>query len=166
MGGTISGLLRWPFPLLGLGRLLRLLQQREETLVSGQTDAGRGIHGGRSGKLIGRHAVAPLRPRPYGPPLRGRATLRNGMTTGGPEGLSEHETGRVGFHKKTPPSGRRLGGGALRSLQTLSTRREPDIILLDLNLPGMSGLEAIPFFASALPAARIIVLTQSDASRT
>jgi DNA-binding NarL/FixJ family response regulator len=51
---------------------------------------------------------------------------------------------------------------ALRSLQDMSTRHEPDIILLDLNLPGMNGLEAIPFFYSALPAVKIIVLTQSD----
>ncbi len=51
---------------------------------------------------------------------------------------------------------------ALRSLQDRSTRREPDIILLDLNLPGLSGLEAIPFFYSALPGVKIIVLTQSD----
>jgi DNA-binding NarL/FixJ family response regulator len=51
---------------------------------------------------------------------------------------------------------------ALRSLQDRSTRKEPDIILLDLNLPGMNGLEAIPFFHSALPGIKIIILTQSD----
>jgi DNA-binding NarL/FixJ family response regulator len=52
--------------------------------------------------------------------------------------------------------------GALRSLQDMSTRQEPDIILLDLNLPGMNGQEAIPFFYSALPGVKIIILTQSD----
>jgi DNA-binding NarL/FixJ family response regulator len=51
---------------------------------------------------------------------------------------------------------------ALRSLQDISTRQEPDIILLDLNLPGMNGLEAIPFFYSALPGVKIIILSQSD----
>lgn len=51
---------------------------------------------------------------------------------------------------------------ALRSLQDLSTRQVPDIILLDLNLPGMNGLEAIPFFDTALPDVKIIILTQSD----
>ncbi|WP_372808694.1 response regulator [Pontiella sp.] len=51
---------------------------------------------------------------------------------------------------------------ALRSLQDMSTRQVPDIILLDLNLPGMSGIEAIPFFANTIPDARIIILTQSN----
>jgi two-component system, NarL family, nitrate/nitrite response regulator NarL len=35
----------------------------------------------------------------------------------------------------------------------------PDIILLDLAMPGMSGLEAIPLLREQLPDARIIVLT-------
>ena len=51
---------------------------------------------------------------------------------------------------------------ALRHLQDMSTRKEADIILLDLNLPGMSGLEAIPYLKTSLPAAEIIILTQSD----
>ncbi len=52
--------------------------------------------------------------------------------------------------------------GALRSLNDMSTRIEPDVILLDLNLPGMSGLDAVPYFRSAVPSAKIIILTQSD----
>ncbi len=52
--------------------------------------------------------------------------------------------------------------GALRSLQDLSTRNAPDVVLLDLNLPGMSGQEAIPWFKKSVPDAQIIVLTQSD----
>ncbi len=51
---------------------------------------------------------------------------------------------------------------ALRNLQDQSTRQSVDIILLDLNLPGMSGLEAIPLFQQQIPDAQIIVLTQSD----
>ena len=39
----------------------------------------------------------------------------------------------------------------------------PDIILLDLNLAGISGLDAIELFLQAAPAIKIIVLTQSDA---
>lgn len=51
---------------------------------------------------------------------------------------------------------------ALRSLQDMSIHKEPDIILLDPNLPGISGLEAQPFFMKTLPDTEIIILTQSD----
>ena len=51
--------------------------------------------------------------------------------------------------------------GALRSLHDLSNRKVPDLILLDLNLPGMSGIEALPWFKKELPDIKIIVLTQS-----
>jgi DNA-binding NarL/FixJ family response regulator len=51
---------------------------------------------------------------------------------------------------------------ALRSLQDMSTRKVPDLVLLDLRLPGMDGLDSIPYFHAALPDAKIIILTQSD----
>jgi DNA-binding NarL/FixJ family response regulator len=51
---------------------------------------------------------------------------------------------------------------ALRNLQDQSTRKEVNIVLLDLNLPGMSGLDAIPWFKKYAPNAQVIVLTQSD----
>ncbi len=51
---------------------------------------------------------------------------------------------------------------ALRSVRDREIHEEPDIILLDLHLPGLSGLEAIPHFSSEIPQARIIILTQSN----
>lgn len=51
---------------------------------------------------------------------------------------------------------------ALRSFRDHEIREEPDIILLDLHLPGMGGLEAIPHFTTEMPNSRIIILTQSD----
>lgn len=51
---------------------------------------------------------------------------------------------------------------ALRSLRDREEYQEPDIILLDLHLPGASGLEAIPHFSSEMPGAKIIILTQSN----
>ena len=38
----------------------------------------------------------------------------------------------------------------------------PDVILLDLNLPGMGGLEALEQIPKVAPDAKIIILTQSD----
>ena len=49
----------------------------------------------------------------------------------------------------------------LRSFQD-SPSSVADILLLDLNLPGMSGLEAIPYFTEERAKMKIIVLTQSD----
>ncbi|MDA3926959.1 MAG: response regulator transcription factor [Kiritimatiellae bacterium] len=51
---------------------------------------------------------------------------------------------------------------AIRSLQSVTSEMSPDLILLDLNLPGISGLEALPWLLSELPQAKVIILTQSD----
>ena len=51
---------------------------------------------------------------------------------------------------------------ALRDLRNTSRRQVPDLILLDLRLPGMGGLESLPHFRSSLPDVKIIILTQSD----
>jgi DNA-binding NarL/FixJ family response regulator len=50
---------------------------------------------------------------------------------------------------------------ALRSLQSMSAPR-PEIVLLDLRLPGMSGLDSIRYFREYAPDTKIIILTQSD----
>jgi DNA-binding NarL/FixJ family response regulator len=51
---------------------------------------------------------------------------------------------------------------ALRSLREQAGEPGPDLILLDLRLPGIDGLEALPQFLSLAPGAKIIILTQSD----
>jgi DNA-binding NarL/FixJ family response regulator len=50
------------------------------------------------------------------------------------------------------------GREALRLAQSL----QPDLILLDLSMPGLGGLEALPLLRTAAPAARILVLTMHD----
>ncbi|MEP2776807.1 MAG: response regulator transcription factor [Luteolibacter sp.] len=51
---------------------------------------------------------------------------------------------------------------ALRFLQGKRPTPACDVILLDLNLPGISGIESIHWFREAAPEAKIIVLTQSE----
>lgn len=51
---------------------------------------------------------------------------------------------------------------ALRSLLDQTGKQQPDMILLDLNLPGMSGLEAMPWFKKYIPQVKIIILSQSE----
>jgi two-component system NarL family response regulator len=49
------------------------------------------------------------------------------------------------------------GESALRDAAALA----PDLILLDLSMPGMSGLEALPRLREAAPRAEVVVLTAS-----
>ncbi len=44
----------------------------------------------------------------------------------------------------------------------LVAAQQPDIILLDLELPGVNGLAAIPALAAAHPASRVLILTAYD----
>lgn len=57
-------------------------------------------------------------------------------------------------------------GSAEHSLRALEPKSKstlnPDVLLLDLNLPEMPGLEAMRWFHNYIPETPIIVLTQSD----
>src|SRR5438093_1186588 len=43
---------------------------------------------------------------------------------------------------------------------------DPSIVLLDLNMPGLSGLEALPRLRETLPGVKIVVLTTSKAAES
>ena len=51
---------------------------------------------------------------------------------------------------------------AMRTLESMRPQEKPDILLLDLNLPGMSGLESIRWFKEYSPKLKIVILTQSS----
>ena len=40
---------------------------------------------------------------------------------------------------------------------------DPSVVLLDLNMPGINGLDALPQLREALPGVKIVVLTTSKA---
>ncbi|MBN9392290.1 MAG: response regulator transcription factor [Chloroflexi bacterium] len=44
----------------------------------------------------------------------------------------------------------------------LAAELKPDLILLDLAMPGLGGLEALPYLRKIVPPARIVVLTMHD----
>lgn len=52
-------------------------------------------------------------------------------------------------------------GGGLEGIKA-ARRLNPDVILLDLHMPEMSGLETIPLLREEVPQARIIMLTVSE----
>lgn len=50
------------------------------------------------------------------------------------------------------------GGEALALAESL----QPDLILLDLTMPGLGGMEALPLLQKAVPTARVLILTMHD----
>jgi DNA-binding NarL/FixJ family response regulator len=52
--------------------------------------------------------------------------------------------------------------GSAEEALSLAARHRPDLILLDLELPGASGVEAIPGLLAAGPGTRILVFTAYD----
>lgn len=55
---------------------------------------------------------------------------------------------------------------ALRRMESDSKKCQPDVILLDLGLPGMSGHEAIPKLLKLVPVAKIIVISQENQEKS
>ncbi len=53
--------------------------------------------------------------------------------------------------------------GSAEDALALAARLNPDVILLDLELPGMGGIEAIPRLAASASGARVLILTAYDA---
>ena len=70
-----------------------------------------------------------------------RESLRNLLEVHGLEVLGEASNGREAVE--------------------LAIRTQPDVVLLDLSMPEMSGLEAIPRLREARPQTKIVVLTAS-----
>jgi DNA-binding NarL/FixJ family response regulator len=49
-----------------------------------------------------------------------------------------------------------------RALLEEIASRQPDVVVVDLNMPGLSGLEACRLIRQAAPGTRVVMLTASD----
>src|SRR3990172_10023903 len=52
-------------------------------------------------------------------------------------------------------------GSGIEALE-LAASQQPDLILLDLSMPGLGGLEALPSLRRRAPRARILILTMHE----
>jgi two-component system nitrate/nitrite response regulator NarL len=81
--------------------------------------------------------------------------------------VDDHEVFRNGLMSLLTDQGLDIVGDAGNGQEALEVvaRVAPDVVVMDLNLPGMSGLEAIARLAAESPAARVLVLTISADER-
>lgn len=52
--------------------------------------------------------------------------------------------------------------GTARDALTLAEDLNPDVVLMDISMPGMSGIDAVDLFRKTLPAVKILILTMHD----
>jgi DNA-binding NarL/FixJ family response regulator len=77
--------------------------------------------------------------------------------------VDDHDTFRAGLSKLLAEQGFEVVGRAADGEQALgvAARLVPDVIVMDLSLPGMSGIETTRQLASTVPQSRVLVLTIS-----
>jgi two-component system NarL family response regulator len=94
------------------------------------------------------------------------ATMSGTDTEGGPKVLlvDDHDLFRAGLRTLLEEQGVLVVGEAPDGSQALARVRElgPDVVLMDINMPVMNGVEATREIARATPLTRIVVLTISD----
>lgn len=77
--------------------------------------------------------------------------------------VDDHELVRVGLRRileDSPDIGQLYESSTGEQAIELCRRHQPDIVLLDINLPGLSGFEITHRLHRASPASRVIVLAQ------
>ena len=78
--------------------------------------------------------------------------------------VDDHDLFRTGLRNLLEERGVQVAGEAAQGADAVRLVREvaPDVVVMDLNMPGMSGIEAIRQIASIAPLTRVLVLTISD----
>jgi DNA-binding NarL/FixJ family response regulator len=78
--------------------------------------------------------------------------------------VDDHDLFRTGLRNLLEEQGLRIVGEASEGAEALSLVRElaPDVVVMDLNMPGMNGIEATQEIARFAPLTRVVVLTISD----
>jgi two-component system, NarL family, response regulator LiaR len=99
------------------------------------------------------------------------ASLSETLTTSGTQEQSvrvllvdDHDLFRTGLRNLLEEQGVVIAGEAATGSEALRLVREtaPDVVVMDLNMPGMSGVDATRHISRDAPLTRVIVLTISD----
>jgi DNA-binding NarL/FixJ family response regulator len=78
--------------------------------------------------------------------------------------VDDHDLFRTGLRNLLEEHGLTVAGEASTGLEAVKLVRElaPDVVVMDLNMPGISGVEATRQVTGLAPLTRVIVLTISD----
>lgn len=78
--------------------------------------------------------------------------------------VDDHHLFRTGLRNLLEGQGVHIVGEAASGSEALQIVREtaPDVVVMDLNMPGMTGVEATRHMSRDAPLTRVIVLTISD----
>ncbi len=78
--------------------------------------------------------------------------------------VDDHDLFRSGLRNLLEDEGVRVVGEAAAGQEALTIVREvaPDVVVMDLNMPGMGGVEATRHISTIAPLTRVVMLTISD----
>ena len=78
--------------------------------------------------------------------------------------VDDHDLFRVGLRNLLEEQGVQIVGECTNGTDALRAVRElaPDVVVMDLNMPGISGVEATRQISMIAPLTRVLVLTISD----
>jgi len=81
--------------------------------------------------------------------------------------VDDHDLFRTGLRSLLEEHGVHVVGEAANGEQAVRLSRElaPDVVVMDLNMPGITGVEATRKISEVAPLARVVVLTISDQDR-